>query len=160
MTEAIKNSTVWYYQELARRVGGRQMKYWLDKVPYGNADTSGGIDQFWLHGGLRITPMRQIEFLKRLHDNTLPFSRRNMNIVKDILVLGDSAGIVLRGKTGWAVREKEKDQTGWFVGYVEKKGKVFYFANCIYSHDLDNPDFVSARKEIAIQALHDLKILE
>nr|ALG03675.1 beta-lactamase [uncultured bacterium] len=28
---AFKNSTVWYYQELARRVGGQQMKYWLDK---------------------------------------------------------------------------------------------------------------------------------
>ncbi len=46
---AFKNSTVWYYQELARRVGGQQMKYWLDKANYGNADTSGGIDKFWLN---------------------------------------------------------------------------------------------------------------
>jgi beta-lactamase class D len=160
MAEAIKNSTVWYYQELARRVGGKQMKYWLDKVPYGNADTSGGIDQFWLHGGLLISPLQQIDFLKRLHDDKLPFSQRNMNIVKDILILGDSAGTVLRGKTGWTVKEKEKEQIGWFVGYVEKKGRAFYFANCIYSRNLDNPDFVTARKEIALQILRDLKILE
>ncbi|OWY25530.1 hypothetical protein C7N43_20225, partial [Sphingobacteriales bacterium UPWRP_1] len=53
---AFKNSTVWYYQELARRVGRQQMKYWLDKANYGNADTSGGIDKFWLTGGLRISP--------------------------------------------------------------------------------------------------------
>jgi len=56
---AFKNSTVWYYQELARRVGGQQMKYWLDKANYGNADTSGGIDKFWLTGVLRISPKQQ-----------------------------------------------------------------------------------------------------
>lgn len=39
---AFRNSTVWYYQELARRVGGQQMKYWLDKANFGNADISGG----------------------------------------------------------------------------------------------------------------------
>lgn len=79
---AFKNSTVWYYQELARRVGGQKMKYWLDKAAYGNADTSGGIDKFWLFGGLRISPEQQIDFLKRLHDNSVPFSQRSIDIVK------------------------------------------------------------------------------
>lgn len=81
---AFKNSTVWYYQELARRVGRQQMKYWLDKANYGNADTSGGIDKFWLTGGLRISPKQQIDFLKRLHDNKLPFSQRSVDIVKKL----------------------------------------------------------------------------
>lgn len=33
---AYKNSTVWYYQELARRVGPQQMKQWIDSANYGN----------------------------------------------------------------------------------------------------------------------------
>ena len=157
MAEAIKNSTVWYYQELARRVGGKRMKYWLDTIHYGNADTSGGIDKFWLHGGLKITPLQQISLLKGLHDNILPVSRRSMDIVKDILILNDSAGVTLRGKTGWAVLEKE--QVGWFVGYVERHGRPYYFANCIHSNNLKNPAFVSARKGIALQILTDLRLL-
>jgi len=48
MKTAFKNSTVWYYQELARRVGPEKMKLWLDSANYGNSDTTGGIDNFWL----------------------------------------------------------------------------------------------------------------
>ena len=110
---AFKNSTVWYYQELARRVGGEKMKYWLDKANYGNADTSGGIDKFWLTGGLRITPEQQIDFLKRLHDNTLPFSQRSMDIVKSIMTAKDTLGYVVRAKTGWG--EQDNKEIGWYV---------------------------------------------
>jgi len=79
---AFRNSTVWYYQELARRVGGEQMKFWLNRANFGNADTTGGIDMFWLTGGLRISPKEQIGFLQRLHDCDLPFLPRNIEIVK------------------------------------------------------------------------------
>ncbi|MBK9801210.1 MAG: class D beta-lactamase [Bacteroidetes bacterium] len=92
---AFTNSTVWYYQELARRVGEQRMKYWLDKSNYGNTDTSGGIDQFWLTGGLRISPKQQIDFLKQLHDNQLPFSKRSVDIVKDIMITKDTLGYVI-----------------------------------------------------------------
>src|SRR5574343_318003 len=51
---AMKNSTVWYYQELARRVGQNKMDYWIKKANYGNHSTKGGIDKFWLDGALRI----------------------------------------------------------------------------------------------------------
>jgi len=114
---AFKNSTVWYYQELARRVGGEKMKYWLDKANYGNADTSGGIDKFWLTGGLRITPEQQIDFLRRLHDNNLPFSQRSIDIVKNIMVARDTLDYIVRAKTGWG--EQDETNIGWYVGYIE-----------------------------------------
>lgn len=69
MRNAFKNSTVWFYQELAKRVGEEKMKFWLKKANYGNGDISGGIDGFWLWGGLRITPAQQIDFLRNLHQN-------------------------------------------------------------------------------------------
>lgn len=154
---AFKNSTVWYYQELARRVGGKQMKYWLDKAQYGNADTSGGIDQFWLTGGLHISPQQQIDFLRRLHDNQLPFSRRSVDIVKNIMIARDTAGYVVRAKTGWGV-QGAKD-VGWYVGYLETKGRLYYFANCIQTDDPDNKDFANARIDIVYLILKDLKLI-
>ena len=152
---AFKNSTVWYYRELARRVGGRQMKYWLDKAQYGNCDTSGGIDLFWLKGGLRITPAQQVDFLQRLHDNKLAFSQRSMDIVKKIMIAKDTLGYVLRAKTGWS--ESPIESVGWYVGYLETKGHVYYFATCIQT-----PDFAKApaRIEITRLILKDLKLIE
>ncbi len=86
LRSAYKYSVVWYYQELARRVGADTMKFWLDKVSYGNADTSGGIDQFWLTGNLRISPIEQILFLQKLESEQLPFSKNTITIVKDIMI--------------------------------------------------------------------------
>lgn len=156
MKTAFKNSTVWYYQELARRVGGKQMKDWLDKAKYGNADTSGGIDRFWLSGGLRVSPEQQIDFLKRLHDNKLPFSQRSVNIVKNIMIAKDTLDYVIRAKTGWA--DEEKRMVGWYIGYVEKDNKTYYFSNCIQSTNMGNPDFIKARIAITNLILNELKL--
>ncbi|MBK9098962.1 MAG: class D beta-lactamase [bacterium] len=153
---AFKNSTVWYYQELARRVGGEQMKYWLDKANYGNADTSGGVDKFWLSGGLRISPEQQINFLRQLHDDKLPFSHRSMDIVKKIMIAKESSEYVVRAKTGWGFQDNTN--IGWYVGYVETNNNVFYFANCIRTKD-DIPDFGKARIDIVYQILEELKVI-
>ena len=59
---AFKNSTVWYYQELAKRVGVGKMKYWLDKANYGNADTNGGIDKFGLLEDYVFLPNNKLTF--------------------------------------------------------------------------------------------------
>jgi beta-lactamase class D len=153
---AFKNSTVWYYQELARRVGGQQMKYWLDKANYGNADTSGGIDKFWLSGGLRISPEQQIDFLKRLHDNRLPFSQHSMDIVKKIMIAKDTLDYVVRAKTGWGGQDSK--DIGWYVGYIETKDNVYFFVNCIQSADFNNKDFANSRIDIVYLILDDLKV--
>ena len=156
---AFKNSTVWYYQELARRVGGRRMKYWLDKANYGNADTSGGIDKFWLEGGgLRISPEQQINFLRLLHDNKLPFSQRTMDIEKSIMVAKDSFKYILRCKTGWG--HQDNKDIGWYIGYLETKDHVYYFTNCIQTTDTNNKDFGKARIEIVDKIFEDLKLIK
>lgn len=159
---AFANSTVWYYQELARQVGGQQMKYWLDKANYGNADTSGGIDQFWLTGGLSISPKQQIDFLKRLHDNQLPFSERSVDIVKGIMITKDTLDYVIRAKTGWGGHGKK--DVGWFVGYLETNDNVYYFSNCVQieSEKLNEVNraisFDNSRTEIVYEIFDELKL--
>lgn len=158
LKSAFKNSTVWYYQELARRVGGEKMKYWLEKAKYGNADTSGGIDKFWLTGGLRISPEEQIDFLKRLHDNDLPFSKRTVEIVKEIMIAKDTLNYVIRAKSGWA--DESQRIVGWYVGYIEKDNNTYYFSNCIQSSDLNHKDFAKARIDITYAILKELKLIK
>ena len=158
LKNAFKNSTVWYYQELARRVGSKQMKHFLDTVQYGNADTTGGIDKFWLSGEIRITALQQIEFLKKLHDNKLPFSKRSTDIVKKIMIFKDTADYVMRCKTGWGFQEQKN--IGWLVGYIEKGKNVYYFANCIQSPLEDEKDFAKKRFDIVYAILNELNIIK
>jgi len=153
LRSAYRYSTVWYYQELARRVGGQRMKHWLDTLAFGNADTTGGIDQFWLNGHLKISPMQQIEFLRKLHHNELPFSQRTVDIVKDIMVMKDTLGFTVRAKTGWGNQDNE--DIGWYVGYITRGNKVWYFANCVQSQK-PGDDFWQARIDILYMILGDL----
>jgi beta-lactamase class D len=157
MEMAFKNSTVWYYQEIARRIGGKRMKYWLDKAHYGNADTTGGIDKFWLSGNLRISPEQQIDFLKRFYKNELPFSKRSVDIVKKIMIVEKTNDFVMRAKSGWGLQNNT--DIGWYIGYVEKENQVYFFSTCIQNTDTSNTGFPKARIEITKNILKALKII-
>lgn len=86
MDEAMRVSGVWFFQEMARRVGGSAMARHVRGVGYGNGDIGGGIDRFWLDGDLRVTPNDQVEILKLLYAGQLPFSSHNQSEVRRILI--------------------------------------------------------------------------
>lgn len=156
LQSAFKVSAVWYYQELARRIGEKRMKEYIARVRYGNNDISGGIDAFWLQGGLRISPEEQIGFLRKLYNGTLPFSKRAMDIVKNISVAEETTNHTMHGKTGWA--EIDGVNIGWYVGYVEKGGNVYFFASNIETKQVKD-NFPQARTEITKKILKELEIL-
>ncbi|HSD85499.1 MAG TPA: class D beta-lactamase [Anaerolineae bacterium] len=155
LRSAIKDSVVWYYQELARRVGAERMQKYVDAAGYGNRDITGNIDSFWLDGALRISADEQVHFLKRLYQNNLPFSPRTLDIVKDILILDKTPVSRLSGKTGTQLRVKPS--INWFVGYVEKDGNAYIFAT-----NLELPEGVTDNtraKEITLRILRDLELI-
>lgn len=156
LASAFRYSVVWYYQELTRRVGAESMQYWVSKAHYGNENTGGGIDQFWLRGNLRITPAQQIDFMKRFYLNQLPFSQRNIDIVKKIMIVEKGNGYVLRAKTGWAA----SNSVGWYVGWLEKGEDVYFFSTCIQGgDDFNMQDFGKFRIDITRSILKELTLL-
>ena len=129
LRSAMKHSVVWYYQELARRVGPDRMQQWVSAFHYGNEDVSGGIDRFWLGSTLLISPDEQVDFLARLHAGSLPLSARSAAIVKEILLQdAPGPGIAYRGKTGSCEDSGARQPHGWWVGSVEKEAGLFLFA--------------------------------
>jgi len=127
LRSAIKYSVVWYYRELALRVGNRQMKKYVSAFDYGNEDVSGRVDNFWLNDVLKISADEQVEFLKAFYTGRLPVSKRATEIVKDILVFEKSPRYTLSAKTGGGPID-EGVFIGWFVGYLETNGNVYLFA--------------------------------
>ncbi len=136
LRSALKYSAVWYYRALARRVGEPRMKKYVTGFGYGNADISGGLASpqllraFWLNSTLRISADEQVEFLKKPYSGELPVASRATAIVKEILVLEKTPSYTLSGKTG-AGPHTGGGSLGWFVGYVEAKGNVYFFATNI-----------------------------
>ncbi|SHF40493.1 Beta-lactamase class D [Seinonella peptonophila] len=158
MSRAIKNSTIWYFQEVAKRVGEKNEKKYLHKLHYGNQNISGGLTNFWLQSSLAISPKEQVEFLKKFYTYQLPISKRNIDIVKQALVLEEKNKAVLSGKTGTGWKDAQINGipiNGTFIGYVEKDNNTYLFATNIEAADKATS---GKAKEITLKILHDKKI--
>ncbi len=153
LASAIKNSVVWYYQALAKEVGFKRMKSFIDLIQYGNMDISGG--------SLKISAFEQVEFLKSLLFEKLPFTIENMKIVKKIIELDRNENYLLSGKTGSGM-ESGHHACGWFVGTVENKNARYVFASvieCGYNLE-EKPPMGMEAKKITISILKSLKIIK
>ncbi len=156
LESAFKASAYWYYQELARRIGQERMQHWLNLADYGNKNLNGGIDQFWLKGDLRITPVEQTRFLTKLVKETLPFSKANQQLVKEMMTEIDSVGYRFGAKTGWAILD-DKTNIGWLVGFIQKDGKWYTFATNIESKT-GITGFQQIRRDITSKILTQLSL--
>lgn len=138
LATAVRDSVVWYFRRVAVGVGEKAMQGYLDAVGYGNRDLSGGLAQFWLGGSLKISADEQVEFLRRLYRAEVPFQRRNIEIVKKILVQDEKDGAVFSGKTGSCDAGGEK-RVGWFVGRQASPSADYIFATRIVGPDRGRP---------------------
>lgn len=158
LRSAIRVSCVPCYQAIARKVGPERMKEWVTKLDYGNHDISGPIDQFWLSGGLRISPLQQIDFLRRFDAGRLPISKRTAETVRDIITLDVGQSHILRGKTGLNQPPEYPELAAWFVGWLELGERRIFFATIINAHAKD-VDVKPARRRVTERVLRALNLL-
>jgi beta-lactamase class D len=135
--DAFRVSCVPCYQAIARKVGEAGEREWVEKLGYGNRNIMGGVDGFWLWGELRISPVEQIDFLRRFDGNRLPISDRTADIVRDMMALDVTETYVLRGKTGAARPPEEAMMAYWFVGWLELGERRVFFATLLDGHAAD-----------------------
>lgn len=149
LRSSMRNSVVWVYQRFAREIGEAREREYLERIDYGNADPSGGVERFWIEGDLKISALEQIEFLRRLYYNDLPFRVEHQRLVKDIMI--NEAGHewtrewILRAKTGWGTITDP--DIGWWIGWVERPdGPVFFALNIDMPNGIDD---APGRKQVA-----------
>jgi len=156
LASAMRYSVVWYYQEVARRIGQERMTLWVHKLQYGNESTAGGIDRFWLDadvgdkgaagGGLRISALQQVDFLRRLRTGALPVRPENAGLVMRILPAKWVGTSVVRGKTG--LGRAGGKSIGWLVGYAERGDRVWVYATHVESSADDMERLMPLRREL------------
>jgi len=151
LRSAMRNSTLWVYQQFAKHIGESRAGNYLRSISYGNADPTTSKGDYWVDGNLRVSAEEQIAFLRNLFRNQLPFPVAHQRLVKDLMINEAGDEWILRAKTGWEGRY------GWWVGWVEwPEGPVFFALN------MDTPnraDDLGKRQIIARAILHTLRAL-
>lgn len=143
LSSALRDSVNWYFQALDEEAGMEKLTQFYQRLDYGNCDLSGGVSGFWMESSLKISPVEQVELLRKLYDNEFGFAAQNVQAVKDALTLSHmpsyvpsspsgfppavSSGISLHGKTGTGSVNGE-NVNGWFIGYAETSDNVYFFA--------------------------------
>jgi len=157
--EAFKVSAGWAYVEVAKKIDRDLYSLHLAGSRYGNEDISIDDPDFWNFGDLAISPANQIGILIGVYEETLPFEKRSFKILKDLMLEEHNDDYKIWAKTGWT-RDKGKD-IGWWVGYVESNGNVYFFATRIHKdRGLHNPGFAMCRKDITLDILRQIKAIK
>ncbi|ARN73377.1 class D beta-lactamase [Oceanicoccus sagamiensis] len=124
LRSAMKYSTAWVYEQLAKKIGKKRSQRYLMEIDYGNKDAYTSSGNYWVDGNLAISAYEQIDFLKKVYNEQLPFSTEHHGIVKHIMLVEQGDDWRLCAKTGWEGRY------GWWVGWVEwPTGPVFFALN-------------------------------
>ena len=123
---AFRASAVWYFRELARRIGRDRSQAWLDTLGYGSRRIGARADRYWLDGSLTISADEQVGFLDRLWSGRLPVDARSFAAVRAFMRLDARGEAVLYGKTGTG--PDAGGEVGWLVGVVERGGARYPYA--------------------------------
>ena len=137
MRQAFQLSAVPWFQALARKIGRGTMQKWLDTVSYGALKGRAiikTVDSFWLDNSIKVTADEQLGLVKRLYFGQLPFHKRTMEIVRDMMLQENQPLYKLAYKTGWGITEKDRS-IGWVTGWIEENRHPYFFCLQIESSD-------------------------
>lgn len=157
--EAFEVSAGWVFIELAKKIGKEKYKKYLTRSHYGNLDLSQTEADFWNFGKFGVSPVDQVQLMKNLYTENLPFSKRNIEIVKRVMITEKNENFTILSKTGWT--RDAGINTGWWVGSIENRNGAYFFATrLLQDRTVNRSDFGACRKEITKAVLKDLSILK
>ncbi len=164
MYEAFRVSSVYYYQEVARRIGKDTMQLWLDSLKYGAKDVNEkvviktAVDSFWLDNSIKITPDQQLGIVKRLYFDQLPFFKSYQETVKRAMLFENNSNYRMGYKTGWGFTEQDH-AIGWITGWIEENNHPYFFVLNVESPD-PNFNMMPVRIKILKDILNQLGFFE
>lgn len=153
---AMKPSVVWFFQWMAPKIGAARAHEWLQRFAYGNTDTGGDVQQYWLNGRLRISPDEQLAFVRKFYAGALPVSREHSDRLQSAieqepgtvenargvhtLAVRWRPGMLLNSKTG-ATTIESGESVSWLVGRLTVDGRTIVFASAVWRNgEVDSLD--------------------
>lgn len=160
LENAFKVSAVPHFQQIARSIGKDTMQYWLDSLGYGQRYAKyriSKIDTFWLDNTLKITADEQLGLMKKLFFDQLPFQKRTMRVVKEMMVAEKNANYSMSYKTGMGTLPNG-NKVGWITGWLEENRHPHIFVLNVEGNS--TTDIVAIREKILKEILLQLGYLK
>lgn len=115
-----------FFRQLARRIGKDTMQLWLDSIGYGQRygkfRINNNLDTFWLDHSLKVTADEQLGLVKKLYFDQLPFFKRTMKVVRDLMLQEQNSNYALYYQAGGDGRSME-----WVTGWIEENRHPYFF---------------------------------
>ncbi|WP_091738185.1 class D beta-lactamase [Phenylobacterium immobile] len=140
----MRESVVWYSQQVTQALGAKRLSAYVSRFDYGDHDLTGsagkddGLTTAWLSSSLHISPLGQVQFLRKVVRRTLPVSRQAYDMTDRITRIdGAFDGWMVHGKTGAGAGRSltgaydARNELGWFVGWATKGDRKVVFARLI-----------------------------
>lgn len=172
LTEAVRQSVVWYFREQAAEVGPERMQDMLERLDYGNASIGADVTMFWLDGSLTISGRQQLDFLRRMWTGELDVAPEHVRTLEGILTqpLRDLEGRVsdpTAYEAAWSSNVEAQFKTGtndyeggsvtWLVGRLRSDQRDVVFVSRVIS---DQPiSEISLATEAGLRELINLGVL-
>jgi beta-lactamase class D len=132
LEQAFRRSAVWYFRDLARKIGSDTYRAKLSAWGYGNAAAPAGSDDFWLDNTLRVSVGEQVGFLEKLVAGRLDVRPQNISALDRASLSGTEGKVAIHGKTGAGPDDPSNADgafSGWYVGYLRRQsGEPVVFA--------------------------------
>lgn len=137
----LRASVVWYSDQVRSRLGAAAVRSYVDAFDYGNrglpsvtgVDDTAALSE--LSATLKISPIEQTVFLRKLVNRNLPVSAHAYDMTARLLKGATLAnGWEVYGKTGTAntrLPDGSEDAIGWYVGWANKGGRTLVFARLL-----------------------------
>lgn len=158
----MERSCVWFSKIVSLHLGQETIGKYLDLFDYGNQNFSTGLvlpgplNPAWVSSSLKISPLEQVEFLKKMIRRELPVSDHSFKMTRKILFKEElGPDWKLFGKTGLgSVNDKDGSNVRirWFVGWVEKGLDFFPFAYLQQEAEIDISQTVPRVKKLLEEA--------
>ena len=132
LNSAMQNSVNWYFQTMDSQLGLNKIQEFLNEIEYGNQTTSSDLKLYWSDFSLKISPIEQVELLKKFNTNGFHLHSPNVLSVKNAIKIAGTSNGSFYGKTGTGCIDGQ-DINGWFIGYIETSDNIYYFATNIQS---------------------------
>lgn len=143
--DAFHSSCIWYFRQVIDSLDTKYVQDTLDQLEYGNCDISKWegslhnlifteqqdlkeLNGFWQESSLQISPIEQVDVLRRIFEDKVVFSTNSLELVKSVMLTENTASdIKIYGKTGSGIKDDTWND-GWFVGMFEVSDNTYYFA--------------------------------
>jgi beta-lactamase class D len=141
---ALRPSVLWVFQRIAPKIGSQRMRGWLERLSYGNHDTSGAITEYWINGRLTVSAIEQVAFLRRFYQGDVPAQPQHIAAVRAGLeqrpgtvenalgvhrLRGDWRESALNSKTGATTTSAYG--VSWLIGLLTTPSGQYVFASVV-----------------------------